>query len=433
MDDDRLLAEILESPLDDDGLHRSLSGAVVVAASVLGVAAVAGGSLLLLSPSGDSATTTIAAAESGAPAGSAVVTDRADETTVPAEVEIFPEPSLFHEMVALGGGRILLFGGLLPLEAATAPLEGTWVLDAGVGEWSVADPDPAPSPRFGHAMALHPPTGKVVLFGGGTTQPRPCPRTRFCTGPENNEVWHYDPVTGEWEDMTPTVTDAGSWPVARFGARFSYEPVTERLVMFSGVGVFGEAFTPTFYDDTWVYDPVTATWEDLTSQDEAELRPIGRTTYGLAWDEETRRVMLFGGDSLSGTDDDHLWAFDPESATWEDLGAGEGGPHERWYHVLTTDPLSGRMVLFGGTGSILTPIEGGSVREIGALDDVWTWSAAEGWLARNNLENLLPVVSGAGEPGTLGVIAYDGDVVMSYDAGLDMWTAVVEREAPDDG
>jgi hypothetical protein len=95
-------------------------------------------------------------------------------------------------MVALGDSRILMFGGLVFLDDDTRPFEGTWIFDATTGEWAVSDPDEAPSTRAGHSMALHPPTGKVVLFGGGTAELRFCPRTRFCVGPEDNQVWHYD-------------------------------------------------------------------------------------------------------------------------------------------------------------------------------------------------------------------------------------------------
>jgi hypothetical protein len=200
--------------------------------------------------------------------------------------------------------------------------------------------------------------------------------------------------------------------------------------MFSGVGVFGERFTPTFYEDTWAYDPVANEWEDLTDLDAPH--PIGRTTYGMIWDEMSRRVMLFAGDSLSGTDDDRLWAFDPATVSWEDLGVGEMGPYDRWYHLLTTDPQSGRLVMVGGSGSILTPIQGGSIRNVGPLDEVWTWSEAEGWLAMNRMDDVMTPVAGAGDPGSLAVIAYDGGDVMSYDVALDQWTSIAHREDVDE-
>jgi len=257
--------------------------------------------------------------------------------------------------------------------------------------------------------------------------------TRFCAGSENNQVWHYDPGTAVWVNMTPAAPEDGSWPVVRLGTRFVYEPVTERLVMFSGVGVFGDRSTPTFYEDTWMYDPVTNEWEDVTSLDEELPRPIGRTTYGMAWSESAERVMLFAGDSLSGTDDDHLWAFDPATAIWEDLDVAELGPVDRWYHSLTTDPQTGRLVLIGGSGSILTPIQGGTIRNVGPLDEVWTGSPEEGWVAQNRMEAPMTPVSAVADPGTLAVIAYDGDRVMSYDAAVDQWTPLFQREEQDDG
>jgi hypothetical protein len=427
MADDRLLAEILQSPLDDmapRGDRRWLWSAGALIAFIVLV----GGFLTLRS--GDGAPETPAVAPDGAP--TELTADAAVETvTTEALAQVYPAPGFFHEMVAVGGGHLLMFGGLEAVEAGTTvPFEGTWTFDVATGDWAVDEPEVAPSTRFGHALALHPPTGKVYLFGGGAAEPRPCPRTRFCAGPEDNQVWRYDPATGIWEDRTPPVTDPDSWPVARFGVRFVYEPVTERFIMFSGVGVFGERFTPTFYEDTWAYDPVSNQWEDLTDLEAAH--PIGRTTYGMAWDAASRRVMLFAGDSLSGTDDDHLWAFDPETASWEDLGVSEMGPIDRWYHLLTSDPQSGRLVMIGGTGSILTPIQGGSIRNVGRLDEVWTWSEAEGWIALNRMEEPMSPVAGAGDPGSLAVIAYDGHDVMSYDVALDQWTSIAHREDDDE-
>lgn len=347
---------------------------------------------------------------------------------------VYPEPGVFSEMVSIGDGKILMFGGIISRRDGTAPLEGTWLFDATVGEWSVTEPDPTPSPRFGHAMALYPPTGKVVLFGGGTTQSRRCPRTRFCTGPEDNQVWQYDPGTGAWEDMTPSVPDEESWPSARFGTRLAYEPITERLIMFGGVGVFGDRFTPTFYQDTWAYDPVSNQWEQLLSGDELDVEsPIGRTVYGLAWAEDARRLMLFGGDSLSNSDDDRLWAFDPVTSTWEDRGVAEIGPFDRWFHLLTVDPLSGRLVLIGGTGTVLTQIQGGTLRDVDPLGEVWIWSEAEGWLAQNPMVAPMSPVGGAGDEATGAIIVYDGHNVMSYDSTVDLWTSLAEREESDDG
>lgn len=436
MTDDRLLGEILQSPLDDMP-PRPHKRAVVVGASFLAVLVVGGVLLLLLS--GDDteetavATTVIVDGSVITSAPESTVAGTETTVTTAVAVQVFPEPSVFHEIVALGDGKVLMFGGAVPLGDTTIPLEGTWVFDAAVGEWSVSNSDVSPSPRSGHAMALHPPTGKVVLFGGGAAEFRPCPRTRFCPGVEDNQVWHYDPGTNTWEDMTPPVPDEESWPVVRFGTRFVFEPIGGRLIMFGGVGVFGEGLTPTFYEDTWAYDPVTNEWENLTSADEEAPRPLGRTTYGMVWSEEAQRIMLFAGDSLAGTDDDHLWAFDPETAVWEDRGVGELGPYDRWYHLLTTDPQSGRLVLIGGSGSILTPIQGGSIREVGPLDEVWTWSEAEGWLAQNRMEGPMSPVSGVADAGTLAIIVYDGHEVMSYDVAVDQWTSIAHREEDDGG
>lgn len=432
MADDHLLRELLESPLDDEAPRRSGAGAS--AAVVVALAALTA-TVLALRDGGAAPASTIDISSTGNQPGA----DNVEEPTPPAvepqppEVAAFPEESVFHEMAAVGDGVVVVFGGLIPDDSSTRPFDGTWTLDMMSGEWSVSQPDPAPSPRIGHAFAYHPPTGRVVLFGGGTTQPRRCPRTRFCAGPEDAQLWQYEPETGVWLNMTPSDAEDVAWPSPRFGAAFAYEPVTERLLMFGGVGVFGDAFTPTFYDETWAYDPTTNEWEDLSVADEGSLRPPGRSAFGMAWNDDAERVMLFGGDGLSGDDDDRLWAFDPVSTVWEDLGVSESGPRERWFHVVTSDPRSGRLVVIGGTGSVFTAIQGGFIRSVEYLDEVWTWSPGEGWVAQNRTVAPLTPVSGVADPATLGIIVYDGHDVLSYDVSVDAWETIADRPEVENG
>jgi hypothetical protein len=433
--DPRLIEEILKSPLDEmpersvEPRHRVVAS--VVAVIVLGIVVFG---FLRGEPVDDVTGTTVAATDATDPSGSTVATSDpgADTTIAPAEA-VFPEGNgRFHEMVAIGDGEMVLIGGFIALpDGSTAPFEGTWRFSVEEGTWAVEEPAIAPTPRFGHAVALHPPTGKVVVFGGGDTTPRPCPRIRFCPGPEDDQVWQYDPQTGIWEDMTPPDTEAVAWPVSRFGHRFVYEPVTERLITFGGVGVFGENFTPNFWNDTWAYDPATNTWEDLSDPDEA-TRPIGAVQYGLVWNEEAGRVLMFGGDGLSGVDPETLYALDPETGVWEDLGIAEPGvgPKDRWFHSMVADPQSGRTVVIGGNGSIYRIISGGTTRSNGNLDEVWTWSPAEGWVQMAPLEGDVVAAAAAGDPGSRAIVVYGGGNVWAYELAIDTWSIVWDR--PDD-
>jgi len=429
--DETVLRELLESPLDESGSRPRPAWPRAVAVAV-GVAIVGGMAVWLTGSEAVPGTTSGTGIEQAdVQASDPGVSDSAGRIEAPADTvatePVMPEAGRFQELVTLGGGQVLAFGGFVPLDGGTAPLEGTWRFDVTTGEWEQDTADPAPSPRFGHAMALHPPTDTVVLFGGGTTVPRPCPRTRFCTGPEDNQVWHFDPATGEWSDRTPPVTEDREWPTSRFGARLAYEPITEQLILFGGVGVFGERFTPTFYEETWAYDPVSGTWEDLTTNEQ----PPGRTAFGMGWNEGAARLMMFGGDGLSGTDDDRLWAFDPKTGTWEDLGASETGPHDRWFHGVVADPQSGRLVVLGGTGSVFTPIQGGTLRDVGVLDEVWTWSEAEGWTARSAAPSPISPVVAVADAATATIVVSDGSDVLGYDPATDDWSVLFER--PEEG
>lgn len=385
--------------------------------------------VFLLSRGDDVAsTTTLPPAAGGTSLAPPTGTDDGSSTEPAVEV-VFPESrGRFHEWVSIGGGELVMFGGLISLgDSGTAPFEGTWRFDTATGTWSVETPAVAPSPRFGHAMAYHPPTGRVVVFGGGTTSPRGCPRIRFCPGPEDDELWQYDPATGIWESMKPASTEGVDWPIPRFGMRMVYEPVTERLVLFGGVGVFGDALTPNFWNDTWAYDPATNVWEELSDPDEA-LRPQGAVQYGMVWNEETQRVLMFGGDGIPD-DPQNLYAFDPSTGAWEDLGVAEPGegPKDRWFHSMVSDPQSGRAVVIGGNGSIYRIISGGTIRTNGDLDEVWTWSAAEGWILMEALAGDVIGAAAAPDELTKMIVVYGGGDVWSYDGAADTWRVVWER------
>lgn len=434
--DDLLLEEILRSPLDDMPERsferwQMVAGAfaAVLVAGVLGFMVFGGDESATEQPG---AVTTIAGSSDSIVPGS---TDEGGGTTATSIVEaLMPEAGGgFHEWVAIGDGEMVLFGGFIGLTNGVAPFEGTWRFDTVNGTWSVEHPAIAPSPRFAHAMAFHPPTGRVVVFGGGAPAFRPCPAIRLCPGIEDNEVWQYDPATGIWEDMTPADTESVPWPVARFGIQFAYEPVTERLITFGGVGVFGENSTPNFWNDTWAYDPATNTWEDLSDPDEAD-RPHHGIEYGLVWSEEAQRVLMIGGDGLSSDDPQSLYAFDPVTNTWEDLGesAPGEGPKDRWFHGMEIDPQTDRVVVFGGNGSIYRVIGGGTTRTNGNLDEVWTWTPAEGWTSMNPLEGDIVGFAADGDPETLGIVVYGGNDVWSYDGALDTWSIVWDRPGGED-
>jgi N-acetylneuraminic acid mutarotase len=119
-------------------------------------------------------------------------------------------------------------------------------------------------------------------------------------------------------------------------------------------------------NDTWIFDPETATWSELeiTSAPGPVARP------GLLYDPVRDRVLMFGGESGGSIVNDTLWAL--EGSAWSEVEV-DVSPPARSGHVFAWDVEHDRAVLTGGVGRVLVPIAGGTSAEIAQLPDVWTF------------------------------------------------------------
>jgi hypothetical protein len=172
----------------------------------------------------------------------------------------------------------------------------------------------------------------------------------------------------------------GSLPAPRATHELVQDPTSGRIIMFGGQDG-GEGF-----NDTWAYNPTGITW--------TELRPSGtvpspRWACTMTYDPVTRRMILFGGRNASRRLND-TWAYDPAANTWTELKPSGNLPLARGGHVMVRDPSSGRMIMFGGRSG-----------ETDFLNDTWTYDpVANTWSELKPTGNL-PV--GRGQP----AMAYD--------------------------
>lgn len=95
-------------------------------------------------------------------------------------------------------------------------------------------------------------------------------------------------------------------------------------------------------------------------------QPGARYSHAMAFDPITRRVILFGGYDGFFTLFDDTWAWD--GRTWTRL-APTTRPAGRWAHGLATDYARGRVVMFGGSLSA-GPVSPG-------IDETWEWDGTD--------------------------------------------------------
>jgi hypothetical protein len=242
------------------------------------------------------------------------------------------------------------------------------------GAWTKLDPAGTVPPASGcnSAMTYDPSSGRVIMFGGCSD-----PLDPFCLQyPPHNDTWAYDPAANTWTQPAP----AGRLPPPRAAPTMAYDPITQRLILLGGFdrpimvdgGILYHATA-----DTWAYDPVANTWTEL---DPSGTVPPPRFSATAVHDPITGRLIVFGGgaDSASVLEQglepsswvlNDIWAYDPVANTWTELTPSGPLPPRRFFHAMVYDPSTRRMIMFGGMG------------DTGVLNDIWAYDpAANTWI-----------------------------------------------------
>ncbi len=284
--------------------------------------------------------------------------------------------------------RVVLFGG----GGDNINQEGTWEWDG--TDWTRIT-DTGPTPRNDLAMAYDPTAGGVVIYAGFTEDdlPRdlqvwdgqkwsvlhssdaeqPSPRVGFDlvydsvrrehvmfggTGLQGSErvalgdMWRWS--GSAWTEMT-----APNMPRPRSNHAAAFDPNRGEMVIFGGSfgpGFFGEERS----NETWVWDGTTWT------QRFPEQHPPALLSATMIHDAARDRVVLFGG-----LVDGEVF-LDAQRDTWEWDGASwtltsTRGPDARGDHAMAYDPVTERVLVFGGT-PLTFPISW--------FNDLWAWDGS---------------------------------------------------------
>jgi N-acetylneuraminic acid mutarotase len=170
-----------------------------------------------------------------------------------------------------GSDRIIMYGGMWDDRDVSSE---TWSYHYDSNTWTNMSPDVSPGLLYAFGFAYDSESDRVILFGG---------KYRDDTGEEiKDETWSYNYDTNTWTKMNPPVKPA---PRERF--QMTYHAGWDRIVLFGGDKDY---FNP-LYDETWLYDFNNDNWTQLS----LEPHPTGRVYAGLAYDNESECIVLFGG------------------------------------------------------------------------------------------------------------------------------------------
>ncbi|MHA1673291.1 MAG: Kelch repeat-containing protein [Promethearchaeota archaeon] len=149
----------------------------------------------------------------------------------------------------------------------------------------------------------------------------------------NDETWMYDPKTNLWTNMTPTIN-----PSDRAGYSMVYDSDSKKVIFFGGIGDGGN----TYYNETWAYDLGTNLWTNM----EPILKPSGRSGPSMVYDSDSQKVILFGGNGDDGLDNE-TWTYDLGTNLWTNMNPTLK-PSARYGHSMVYDSDSQKVILFGG-------------------------------------------------------------------------------------
>ena len=325
--------------------------------------------------------------------------------------------------------RMISFGG-----ASCDPCEGrddVWVLTnanglGGPPAWVQLFPTGGPPPsHYAHSAVFDAAGNRMVIFGG------------IVPGGIGADAWVLANASGI--DRTTGLPAAPAWtqlpggPEPRQFHAAAYDAANNRMVVFGGFGDSG------YRNDVWLLDNANGTgpgmpaWSVETAGG-SPPEPRAVFYHYQLFDPVSRRLLVFGGDpDTAGPALNDSWVLTeatgaPTSSAWIELHPTGGPPPPRRLHSTVYDPVSNRLIVFGGctpVGNNACVSGGGIVR-----NDVWVLTNANGLGDPSTWIELLP--TGGPPPARQNHVAvYDqannrmimwgGEPTLSWPTFTDVW------------
>lgn len=208
-----------------------------------------------------------------------------------------PSPRSGHRMV-LYKGRLLLFGGFFDTGKETRYYNDLWSFDLEELKWEPLGPSPgvpAPAPRGGCQLALHPDSNTMFMIGGysvkkaavvagGYLPAKPAGKKKGGSDEEDDskgiihdDIWALDLKTYKWEK----VKKAGMAPTAR--TSFGLVTHKNRAIFFGGVHDReggGDRLYSELFNEAYQFNMASRRWFPLA------MKPPKKTAAAAAEEEE---------------------------------------------------------------------------------------------------------------------------------------------------
>jgi hypothetical protein len=204
----------------------------------------------------------------------------------------------------------------------------------------------------------------------------------------SRDIWELDPATPTFTNRTAPL----DVPSSRSNQAMAYNPANGKTYVYGGA----DLMTGQYLDDLWEWDGKV--WVQVPG----DVRPLARSSAGLAYDPARKSLILFGGNSSNGTVND-TWEWASSTRKWAQLKPASS-PDPLFGHGMVADTARNKILLFGGISDYAYVIGPGPVPYKDPMrNEVWEWDGTT--LAWTNRTPPASVMAPAGRQ--YPVMAYD--------------------------
>lgn len=181
--------------------------------------------------------------------------------------------------------RIIIFSGEIGFHVKN--IGGTWAYDYNSNSWEEMMPVDSPPPDNNFQMAYDIESDRTILWNTKAMEN------------EDRSVWVYDYNSDIWEELKPN----NGHPEPFSDGAMAYDVANDRTILHRN-------------HDLWAFDYNNNIW---TALEPSSTYPIFED-HSMIYDTNTNKLIVFGGGKLFDKEFiGETWVFDPETVTWEDM------------------------------------------------------------------------------------------------------------------